>query len=153
MSDGRQRFENYRCRYLSLLQLPTEDRGTLDLAMVMALINKDANIDVSQSLPNNEGHQSLLITVAAMADHTGTVQMLINSGAWIPQDWQPVSSVHLGFKMHQLLEWIEFQGVVQLTLSWQCKRTIRKLLSTTCDDIDADINKLSLPPALKMFLR
>ncbi|XP_063407946.1 ankyrin-3-like isoform X2 [Mytilus trossulus] len=138
-------------RYLSLLQLPKEDRETL--SMVMALINKGANIDGSQSLPKNDGHQSLPITVAAMADHTGTVQMLINSGAWIPQDWQPVSSVHLGFKMHQLSEWIEFQGAVQLTLSWQCKRTIRKLLATTCEDIDAAINKLSLPPALKMFLR
>ena len=129
-------------RYLSLLQCPREDREMLQT--VVSLINVGSNINGPGVRP---------ITVASKADHADTVYMLIISGALIPQFWEPMSTdVRQGFKMLQLLEWINSHYMLQFNLLWQCKRKIRKLLAFT-RNIENGIDELPLPPSLKTFLK
>lgn len=129
-------------RYLSLLQRPPEDREMLQT--VVSLIDVGSNI---------EGPGVHPITVASTADHADTVYMLINSGALIPQFWEPMSTdVRQGYKMLQLLEWVNSHYMLQFNLLWQCKRKIRKLLAFT-HNIENGIDKLPLPPSLKTFLK
>lgn len=129
-------------RYTSLLQRQRDGRGSLHL--VVALINAGADIDGSQYQP---------ITVAAEADLADTVYMLINYGAWIPINWKFLSpDVLFGENMAQILDRIKSHVEVQITLLFQCKRKIRKLLAHT-GQIESSINKLPIPTSLKTFLR
>ncbi|CAG2215560.1 unnamed protein product [Mytilus edulis] len=130
-------------RYLSLLQRPREQRELLQT--VVKLINAGANVD---------GHEFRPITAAAYGDHSDTVYLLINAGAWIPQDWFLFSpDIQLGHKMTQLIDWIKAQYLLQFSLLGQCKRTIRKILAKRCNNIDIGIESLPLPPGIKSFLR
>ena len=115
------------------------------LHTVVELINSGSNVDGADVRP---------ITTAACADHADSIYLLLNAGAWIPQDWEILSvEIEQGYRMAQIQDWIRNQYIAQFSFVWQCKRQIRKLLANAHKNIENAVDRLPFPPSLKAFLK